>query len=214
MATAHQLDAAGIAATASLPRAMAVPASMAPVGGLPAAGVLAARGPAGGPVVTGPGPPASAPPSVGSLRPPAPAPVRAERVDPLAGSAALLDASGVEAAAALPHPSAAPVSSGWLQARLPPIIRVGSGTGADAVRDWLHSAQYQDVSSVDVSAVVAVDDDDMIASLRSGLPALERMAAASDAENADSFSTSSIFSPHVLDDGGSGESDAGGDGEW
>ena len=58
------------------------------------------------------------------------------------------------------------------------------------------------------------DDDDMIASLRSGLPALERMAAASDAEDADSFPMSSIFSPHVLDDGGSGEIDAGGDGEW
>ena len=140
--------------------------------------------------------------------------MRAARVDLPTVGAALLDAPGAEAAAALPHVSAAPVPAGWLQAPLPPVTRVGSRTGADAVRDWLHSAQYQDVSAVDVSSVVAVDDDDMIASLRSGLPALERMAAASDAENADSFSTSSIFSPHVLDDGGSGESDAGGDGEW
>jgi hypothetical protein len=214
MAAAHQLSAAGIAATASLPRALAIPASMAPAGGLPAAGGPTARDPAGGPVVTGPEPPASVPPLGGSLGPPAPAPVRAARVDPPTVGAALLDASGAEAAAALPHVPAAPVPAGWLQAPLPPVNRVDSRTGVDAVRDWLHSAQYQDVSGVDVSSVVAVDDDDMIASLRSGLPALERMAAASDAENADSFSTSSIFSPHVLDDGGSGESDSGGDGEW
>ena len=128
--------------------------------------------------------------------------------------AVLLDASGADAAAYLPHVPAAPISVDWLQAHLPPVIRTGSRTGDGADLDWLHAAQYQDVSRVDVSSVVAVDDDDMIASLRSGLPALERMAAASDAENADSFSTSSIFSPHVLDDGGSGESDTGGDGEW
>ena len=80
--------------------------------------------------------------------------------------------------------------------------------------DMVHRAQYQDIGSVDVSSVVSVDDDHLIASLRGSMPALERMAAAADAESAASYSADSVFSPVVPEDGGSEGSDAGAEDEW
>jgi hypothetical protein len=93
-----------------------------------------------------PRPPASAPSPGGSLGPSAPVVTRVVRTGLPTVGAALLDASGIDAAAALPHVSAAPISVDWLQAHLPPVVRAGSRTGDGADLDWLHAAQYQDVS--------------------------------------------------------------------
>ena len=97
---------------------------------------------------------------------------------------------------------------------MPPPLPASARAAMAAGFDMVHRAQYQDIGAVDVSSVVSVDDDHLIASLRGSMPALERMAAAADAESAASYSAGSVFSPVVPEDGGSEESDAGAEDEW
>ena len=118
--------------------------------------------------------------------------------------------------AAIPVDAAglSPVQSDWLEAAMPPLLPASARVAMVAGLDLVHGAQYQDIGVVDVASVVSVDDDHIIASLRGSLPALERMAAAADAESAESYSAGSVFSPVVLGDGGSEGSDAGDGDEW
>ena len=139
-----------------------------------------------------------------------------------AASAVLLDSRSAASAAHLPRSAAvlaggdglSPVQSDWLEAEMPPPLPASARVAMVAGLDMVHRAQYQDIGAVDVSAVVSVDDDHLIASLRGSMPALERMAAAADAESAASYSAGSVFSPVVPEDGGSEGSDAGAEDEW
>ena len=56
-------------------------------------------------------------------------------------------------------------------------------------------AQYQNIARVVVTDVVLVDDDNIIAALKGSLPALERAAAACDAETEHGFATGAVYSP-------------------
>ena len=99
--------------------------------------------------------------------------------------------------------------AGWLLAPAPPPPTPSAHDGAD----YTHAAQYQNIAQVVVSDVVPVDDDNIIAALRNGLPALERAAAAALAdEDPDRVSPSSVYHPGLPDDQGSDDgSDVGDD---
>ena len=64
----------------------------------------------------------------------------------------------------------------------------------------LHASQFQNIARVVVTDVVAVDDDDIIASLSNSLPAMARAAAKEDAETGEGISASGVYSPNVPED--------------
>ena len=69
-----------------------------------------------------------------------------------------------------------------------------------SLSDLTHGAQYQNIARVVVTDVVPVDDDNIIAALKGSLPALERAAAACDAETEHGFAAGAVYSPLSPDD--------------
>ena len=74
-----------------------------------------------------------------------------------------------------------------------------SGEGLSAA-SLLHASQFQNIARVVVTDVVAVDDDDIIASLSNSLPAMARAAAKEDAETGEGISASGVYSPNAPED--------------
>ena len=104
--------------------------------------------------------------------------------------------SGDAAAASGTSAETAPSRDGWLMALAPP----PPPSHSLSLSDLTHGAQYQNIARVVVTDVVPVDDDNIIAALKGSLPALERAAAACDAETEHGFAAGAVYSPISPDD--------------